>query len=97
MSKFNEIRNEYLERLELFVPIVARVHGGAHPEFHKVHRVFDEMNKKIKEAGENKPEIEKEFIELRKITNNYTVPSDTCESYEAVYNMLSEMDKAYNA
>lgn len=97
MSKFNEIKNEYIERLELYVPIVARVHGGTHPEFLEVHKLFDEMNKKMKESGENKPEIEKEFIELRRITDNYTVPSDTCESYEAVYSMLSEMDKAYNA
>jgi len=34
---------------------------------------------------------------LRETTNNYTVPDDVCESYEAVYNMLSELDKAYHA
>ncbi|MFA7115408.1 MAG: iron-sulfur cluster repair di-iron protein, ric, partial [Candidatus Omnitrophota bacterium] len=28
---------------------------------------------------------------------DYTVPGDVCESYEAVYNMLSEVDQAYFA
>ena len=36
-------------------------------------------------------------IKLREITDNYTVPGDVCESYEAVYNMLAELDKAYEA
>jgi regulator of cell morphogenesis and NO signaling len=43
-----------------------------------------------------KPELESEFAELRKITSNYTVPEDVCESYEAVYDMLAELDKAYH-
>ena len=37
------------------------------------------------------------FVKLREITDNYTVPGDVCESYEAVYNMLAELDKAYEA
>jgi iron-sulfur cluster repair protein YtfE (RIC family) len=47
--------------------------------------------------GSNKPELNQEFAQLREITNNYTVPVDVCESYEAVYKMLSEIDKAYHA
>lgn len=96
MIKFNEAIEKNFKRLEQFVPIVARVHGGTHPEFHDVHKVFDKINKKIKETGEGKLELESEFKELREITDNYTVPGDVCESYEAVYSMLSELDKAYN-
>lgn len=96
MTKFNQIKEKNIETLELYVPIVARVHGEAHPEFHSVHRLFDAMNVKMKEAGSDKPELDQEFKELRKVTDKYRVPADTCESYEAVYNMLSELDEAYD-
>ena len=43
------------------------------------------------------PDLKEEFVKLREITDNYTVPGDVCESYEAVYNMLAELDKAYEA
>lgn len=95
MKKFNEVKEEHIEKLELFVPIVKRVHGGEHPEFNDVARLFDEINEKIK-VGEN-PEISQEFQELRQVTSNYTIPNDVCESYEAVYNMLEELDQAYSS
>ena len=95
MKLFNEAKERNLERLEQYVPIVERVHGGSHPEFHDVRRIFDEINEKIKKAGSQKPELDTEFKELRKVTDNYTVPDDVCESYEAVYNMLAELDEAY--
>jgi len=99
MSKqlFNQVKESNFKKLEQFVPIVARVHGANHPEFHEVHSVFDTIIKKAKEAGAEMPELNEEFAALRKITNNYTVPGDTCESYAAVYNMLAEVDKAYQA
>lgn len=95
MKKFNEALEQNLGRLEQYVPVVARVHGGSHPEFHDVKRVFDEVSIKVKNAGADKADLDNEFKELRKITDNYTVPGDVCESYEAVYNMLEEIDKAY--
>ena len=63
---------------------------------HEVRKLFDTINRKSKEAGSERPELTKEFAKLREITDNYTVPSDVCESYEAVYNMLAEVDKAYH-
>ncbi|MFY9612278.1 MAG: iron-sulfur cluster repair di-iron protein, ric [Tissierellaceae bacterium] len=97
MSKeltFEQAKEKNFERLEQFVPIVARVHGGSHPEFHEVKRIFEAILAKTKEA--DKPNLEGEFKELREVTDNYTVPGDVCESYEAVYKMLEEVDKAYN-
>lgn len=94
---FNEAKKMHLKTLKQYVPIVSKVHGGSHPEFHEVHKLFDAINLKIKEAGSNKPELNDEFAKLRKITNDYTVPGDVCESYEAVYTMLAEIDKAYHA
>ncbi|HAF59558.1 MAG TPA: iron-sulfur cluster repair di-iron protein, ric, partial [Clostridiales bacterium UBA9856] len=37
MSKtFNEVKARHFKTLEQYVPIVARVHGDKHPEFHEV-------------------------------------------------------------
>lgn len=94
---FHEAKENNFKTLEQYVPIVARVHGGSHPEFHEVRKLFDAINKKSKQAGSERPELNEEFSKLREITGNYTVPSDVCESYEAVYNMLAEVDKAYQA
>ncbi len=93
---FNQVIQEHSKKLALYVPIVSRVHGGTHPEFLKVHKLYDAINDKIKEAGSNKPDLNEEFTALRTITNDYTIPGDVCESYEAVYNMLGEIDKAYH-
>lgn len=97
MSKqltFKEAKEKYLKTLEQYVPVVARVHGEHHPEFHEVRKIFDIIVKKTKEA--EKPLLDEEFARLREITNNYIIPVGVCESYEAVYNMLAQLDKAYN-
>lgn len=97
MTKFNEVKEKNLEKLELYVPVVARVHGESHPEFHKVHDIYKQMVEKMNETDSQKPDLGDEFKELRTVTDDYTVPCDTCESYEAVYQMLEELDKAYNS
>jgi regulator of cell morphogenesis and NO signaling len=96
-KSFNEVKAEYLQTLKQYVPVVARVHGKSHPEFYDVQKLFDTINLKITKSGTQLPELKEEFAGLRKITDNYTVPGDVCESYEAVYNMLSELDQAYSA
>ena len=100
MSKqvnFNQEKETHLKLLAQYVPVVARVHGGNHPEFHQVRKVFDRLVKKVEDAGAGKPDLVDEFVKLREITDNYTVPGDVCESYEAVYNMLAEIDRAYGS
>lgn len=100
MSKkldFNQVKETHFKTLAQYVPIVARVHGGNHPEFHEVREVYDELAKKLKDKGRETTDLVDEFAKLRKITDNYTVPDDVCESYEAVYNLLAELDKAYES
>lgn len=92
---FNEAIKSLLPTLEKFVPIVERVHGKHHPEFYEVRKLFNSIIDKVKEAGSERPELKEEFTKLREITDNYAVPGDVCESYEAVYNMLSQVDKSY--
>ncbi|MCI6736121.1 MULTISPECIES: iron-sulfur cluster repair di-iron protein, ric [Aerococcus] len=94
---FSEAKEKNFERLAQFTPIVDRVHGGNHPEFHEVKALWETIEKKSNAAGDEKPALVSEFSELRNVTNNYEVPGDVCESYEAVYNMLEEVDTAYQA
>lgn len=95
MSTFNETKKNIMPTLEKFVPVVAKVHGKHHPEFYEVRDLFNKINEKVK--AEDKPELTEEFTKLREITDNYTVPGDVCESYEAVYKMLSDLDESYQA
>lgn len=94
---FNEAKEKHFERLGQFTPIVDRVHGDNHPEFHEVKALWDTIQEKTEAAGSDKPDLDVEFSQLRDVTNHYAVPNDVCESYEAVYNMLEEVDKAYQA
>ena len=91
---FGEASKKHFQTLKQYVPIVDRVHGGHHPEFHEVRKLFDVIAAKTSAAGAGKPEISEELARLREITDNYTVPGDVCESYAAVYNMLTEIDGA---
>lgn len=91
---FFEVWNKNIEKLESYTPVVERVHGKSHPEFYKVRSLFDQINEKNKNQSDDL-DLAIEFNELRKSTNNYQIPNDVCETYEAVYNMLEELDKAY--
>lgn len=94
---FDQAKEKHLELLKQYVPVVSRVHGGSHPVFYKVEKTFNAIDMKIIEAGSTGPDLNKEFTNLREITKDYSVPDDVCETYEAVYSMLAELDKAYHA
>lgn len=96
-TTFNQVKKEHLKTLKQYVPIVARVHGAAHPEFYKVAEVFEAIVSKLNESNSNQLKLDEEFSQLQTITKYYTIPSDVCESYEAVYTMLKAMDEAYHA
>ena len=97
MTKFNKVVEKSFETLDLYTAAITRAHGENHPEAFEVRELFEVMNEKIKEAGTSKPNLDAEFRQLRTITDNYTIPEDVCETYEDVYNMLSEADKAYDS
>ncbi|MDD3541025.1 MAG: iron-sulfur cluster repair di-iron protein, ric [Eubacteriales bacterium] len=92
MTTFNELFEKHREKLELYVPVVARVHGDTHPEFHEVKKHFDVIREKLYELDLG--ELKAEFEKLSQITDHFAVPGDVCETYEAVYQMLSELHTA---
>lgn len=93
MKNFIEKNNEILQQLNLFVPVVNKVHGKNHPEFNDVKRNYEVINSKLNANNFN---LKDEFINFRKITNNYQIPNDVCESYEVVYSMLEKLDNSFN-
>lgn len=94
MSKFQEVLKENIDKLILYVPVVDRVHSPEHPEFKKVHEDFKLMVEKLE--ADPAADLADVFASFRETTDNYTVPADTCESYEAVYQMLELLDQAYS-
>lgn len=91
MNYYN-VNEKNIKRLSQIVPIVDRVHGDHHPEFHEVRKIFEDIIKKLNNEDNN---LSSEFYLLREITNNYTIPSDVCETYETVYVLLKELDNMY--
>lgn len=77
--------------------IIPRVDGEKHLELNEVRDIWSQMNKKIKKSHTDKPDLDTELIRLREVTGNYKILSDACETYESVYKILEETDKAYCA
>lgn len=96
-NEYWEVAKKYLPILDQYIPVVARVHGGTHPEFHKIVEIFDSIKLKSKEAKGEIANLKQEFTKLREISNSYTVPDDVCESYQAVFQMLSFLDDKYHS
>ena len=94
---FNEVITNHFEKLDLYTTAITRAHGKNHPEAFEVRELFEKLSKKVKDTGANKPDLDVEFAQLRKITNNYAIPGDVCETYAGTYEMLSEVDKAYQS
>lgn len=97
LNGFQEVINNYFEKLDIYTNAITKAHGKHHPEAFEVRELFETISKKIKDAEPNKPNLDAEFAQLRKVTDNYTIPQDVCETYAATYNMLSEIDQAYHA
>ena len=93
-TKYDKVSKQHFKTLDQYVPVVDRVHGGSHPEFHKVRELYTDIVNLSKDAAAQKTGLFDVFDELRKVTDDYTVPDDVCESYEAVYKMLEELDLA---
>ncbi|NCU17500.1 iron-sulfur cluster repair di-iron protein, ric [Pallidibacillus pasinlerensis] len=94
---FLEVVTNYVEKLDLYTNAITKAHGQHHPETFEVKELYEMIREKVKNAGENKPNLDSEFARLRKVTGNYTIPQDVCETYVATYKMLSEVDEAYQA
>jgi iron-sulfur cluster repair protein YtfE (RIC family) len=94
-TKFHRLSKELFPKLVQYVPVVDRVHGEHHPEFHEVRRFVESIYLKSQASISENPDLNEEFSQLQKITNNYAIPEDVCETYEAVFDMLKQLSSTY--
>ncbi|MBS3986560.1 MAG: iron-sulfur cluster repair di-iron protein, ric [Erysipelothrix sp.] len=91
-QSFLDVFNSRIQRLRQIVSVVDRVHGDHHPEFHDVKALFNQLDHHVIEnEGTSLNEV---FHALQEVSDHYRVPDDVCETYEAVYVMLKELDQA---
>lgn len=90
MKTFN---SENIEILNKYLPVVTRVHSDIHPELNEVLRLYQEM------MQDNKSLEEKQALaqDLVRVTDNYTIPTDACESYAKTYELLAALSEEINA
>lgn len=72
--------------LEL-APIIERVHGEHHPELTRVREITEQLA--APGAGTDIPAL---LGELRTVTNDYAIPDDVCETFEATYEALEQAE-----
>lgn len=94
---FRQLFEKNFEQLDLYTTAITRAHGESHPEAFDVRELFEAMDAKITAANEEEVELQTEFAQLRKVTKDYDIPADVCETYAAVYKMLAELDESYEA
>lgn len=75
-----------------YAPIIERVHGENHPEFTRLR----ELTEQLVQAGPA-TDTAPLFAELRTLTNGYVTPDDTCETVEATYQALQQLDAQASA
>lgn len=77
------MNSEIIAELNKVLSVVVRVHGGEHPEL----RLVAELYARLKETAD--PAV---FSELRRVTDNYSLPEDACTAYEKVYRDLAQLE-----
>lgn len=88
---YRKKNKDLFEKLDFYLPIVKKVHGKDHDEIFEVDRIYNSIKENLDNSDHDK--LEDDFVNLRKITNDYTIPQGTCETYEAVYKMLKKIDE----
>ena len=91
-----QVKNNF-ETLDLYTTAITRAHGKSHPEAFDVREIFESIQKKVEAAGESKPDLCKEFSQLQKVTDYYAIPNNVCPTYESTYEMLKDLNQAYDA
>lgn len=93
MKDFNTLKEDYFKTLDFYIPVVERVHGPHHAEIYDVAKIYEAM----KDHLEQNQSLKGDFEKLRELTDNYRVSEDVCESYEAIYQILSKLDRTYTS
>lgn len=83
--------NQHLRTAAEYAPIIERVHGENHPEITRVREITEQLS-----AAQPGSDVRALFAELRAVTNDYEIPGDVCETFEATYKALEEAEGQLN-
>lgn len=84
--------DQNIARAAQFAPIIERVHGAHHPELTRVREITLQL-----QQTDNPTHRSDLFTELRTVTDNYAIPDDVCEAFEATYQALERADRKHAA
>lgn len=80
--------NKHLARAAELAPLIERVHGANHPELTRVRELTEQLVTADAAASR------RIWDEVRVVTQDYKVPSDGCEAFQATYQALARADEA---
>lgn len=83
------------EKLTMYTGAIAKVHRRLHPEVQEVKALYDEILVEVKK--DDSTNLMPLFDQLTQVTHGYDIPTDTCQTFEAVYQALQMADKLYRA
>ncbi len=86
---------ENQEILDLYTTAITRAHKEHHPEVFGVKKIYTAIQDKIQSSITDTINLDLEFTKLRKLTNNYAIPTDVCPTFVATYHMLEQADHIY--
>lgn len=92
VNTFDKFANDQFERLDLYTTVIVRAHGDKHPEFRDIRSSFEKIQEKYRKITD----LTSEYQTLREVTNDYTVPADTCETTESTFDLLKKSDELYS-
>jgi iron-sulfur cluster repair protein YtfE (RIC family) len=78
------LNTKEFEELKFFAKKVAEVHWLEHGEFIEINAVVEEIN-------EDKLD-DTDFVKLRELSNNYTIPEGACNAQTTLLNLLKKLD-----
>ena len=84
--------NWHIEQAAQLAPIGERVHGSHHPELTRVREITEEL-----QHTDETTHTMTLFQELRTVTEDYKIPEDVCEAFEATYHALERADQQLTA
>ena len=65
--------------------------AGGHPELTRVR----ELTLALQQQSDGGPGATELFTQLRAVTENYALPDDACEAFEATYQALARADEEH--
>jgi regulator of cell morphogenesis and NO signaling len=92
---FYQLLEKDFKTLEVFLPIVTKVHAKEHPEFAVISQEFNKILDKSRQFEKSDLDITEELAVIDGLTKGYSLPAGACEAFTAVYKALAKINQVY--